>query len=83
MPPKLPEAACKVNCSREVDWKKRDDDTADTIQLRMGVYHKETKPVLKYWEEREQLLGFLPFNGVKDMDKLVSLVENRFDDISR
>mmetsp|Transcript_24647 Transcript_24647/g.53168 ORF Transcript_24647/g.53168 Transcript_24647/m.53168 type:complete len:185 (-) Transcript_24647:1359-1913(-) len=76
MPAIVPEAGvCKVNCNPDVDWEKRDDDTADTIQLRMGIYHKETKPLLKYWGERGQLLRFVPFKGVKDMDKLVSRVQ--------
>mmetsp|Transcript_34293 Transcript_34293/g.82923 ORF Transcript_34293/g.82923 Transcript_34293/m.82923 type:complete len:243 (+) Transcript_34293:123-851(+) len=79
MPPILPEAGtCKVTCNPGVDWEKRDDDTADTIQVRMNIYHDETKPVLKYWEERGQLLRFVPFKGVKDMDELESLVESRF-----
>lgn len=80
MPPILPKAgACKVDCNPDVDWEKRDDDTAETIQLRMNIYHNETAPVLKYWEERDKLLRFVPYNGVKDMDKLLSLVKSRLD----
>mmetsp|Transcript_13479 Transcript_13479/g.28930 ORF Transcript_13479/g.28930 Transcript_13479/m.28930 type:complete len:84 (+) Transcript_13479:742-993(+) len=82
MPAMLPEGECKLGCNREVDWKKRDDDTNDIIKLRMEVYHKETKPVLKYWEERDQLLRFVPYNGVDDMDKLVPLVENHLTNVS-
>mmetsp|Transcript_26553 Transcript_26553/g.56107 ORF Transcript_26553/g.56107 Transcript_26553/m.56107 type:complete len:239 (+) Transcript_26553:51-767(+) len=82
MPPILPKAPCKEMCDPDVHWEKRDDDTADTLKLRLEVYHKETKPVLKYWEERDQLLRFVPFNGVKDMGKLVSLVKNHSGEIS-
>ncbi len=79
MPPILPDAgACKVDCNPDVDWEKRDDDTAETIQLRMDVYHNETKPVLQYWKESGQLLRFVPYKGVKDMDKLTALVEDHF-----
>ncbi|KAL7542661.1 hypothetical protein ACHAXR_012107 [Thalassiosira sp. AJA248-18] len=82
MPPILPKAgACKVKCNWETDWEKRDDDTADTIKMRMGIYHKETKPVLTYWEQKNRLLRFVPFKGVKDMDKLESLVENRINEV--
>jgi len=83
MPPILPEAGtCKVKCNRDTDWEKRDDDTAATIKFRMNIYHNETKPVLQYWEEREQLLRFVPYSGVKEMDKLVSLVGKYFNDES-
>jgi adenylate kinase len=78
MPPMIPESgACEVNCNPDLDWNKRDDDTIDTIRLRMEIYHKETTPVLQYWKERRQLLSFVPYNGVKDIDKLKSLVEAR------
>jgi adenylate kinase len=78
LPPMVPEAgSCKVNCNPEEDWDKREDDTTDTIKLRMEIYHRETTPVLKYWKERGQLLRYVPYNGVKDIDVLKSLVEAR------
>jgi adenylate kinase len=79
LPPMVPEAgACRVNCKPDEDWVNREDDTADTIKLRMKIYHKETTPVLRYWKERGQLLSYVPYNGVKDIDALKSLVEARF-----
>lgn len=78
MPPMLPNvASCDVRCNPDLYWNKRDDDTVDTIKLRMEIYDKETRPLLKYFESREQLLRFVPYNGVKDMDTLVSYVETR------
>lgn len=83
MPPILPkEGDCKVCCNWETDWEKRDDDTAETIQKRMNVYHTETEPVLKYWRERDRLLRFVPYNGVKDMDMLVEVLETRLKGIN-
>ena len=79
MPPILPkEGTCKVDCNWGEDWQKRDDDTAETIQLRMNVYHNETKPVLKYWQDKGQLLRLVPYTGVKEMDRLEALVKERF-----
>jgi len=60
-----------------VHWKKRDDDTIDTVQYRMDVYRRETEPVLQYWEEKGQLLRFIPYKGIKEIDNLVSLIETR------
>lgn len=78
MPPMLPDvASCDVRCNPDLYWNKRDDDTVDTIKLRMEIYDKETRPLLKYYESRKQLLRFFPYNGVKDMDTLVSYVETR------
>ncbi len=78
MPPMIPEAgACKVDCNPDLDWDKRDDDTIHTIKLRMEIYDKETTPVLQYWKERKRLLSYVPYNGVKGIDELKSLVEAR------
>ena len=84
MPPMLPkEGDCKVQCNPDKDWQKRDDDTEETIKLRFEVYHNETKPVLQYWKEREQLVRFVPYNGVQDIDKLVKVVEPQLKGISK
>ncbi|KAL7553083.1 hypothetical protein ACHAWF_016345 [Thalassiosira exigua] len=83
MPPMLPKkGACEANCNRETDWEKRDDDTAETIAKRMEIYHQETKPVLNFWKDKG-LLRFVPYNGVKDMDRLVPTVETYFDEMIR
>ncbi len=81
MPPMLPDDnadECRtLNCNPDVHWKKRDDDTIDTVQYRMDVYRRETEPVLQYWEEKGQLLRFIPYKGIKEIDNLVSLIETR------
>ena len=77
------EGDCKVQCNPDKDWQKRDDDTEETIKLRFEVYHNETKPVLQYWKEREQLVRFVPYNGVQDIDKLVKVVEPQLKGISK
>ena len=81
MPPMLPDdnaLECRtMNCNPDVDWKKRNDDTTDTIQYRMDVYRRQTEPVLQYWEEKGKLLRFIPFKGVQEIDNIVSLIETR------
>ena len=78
MPPILPaKDVCQTKCNWDVDWRKRDDDTAETIRKRMEVYHEKTEPVLNYWRDRDELIRFVPFNGVKDMGKLESLLLKR------
>ena len=81
MPPMLPDEdayECKtMNCIPDVHWKKREDDTTHTIQVRMDVYRRETEPVLRYWEDKGKLIRFIPYKGVKEIDNLLSLLERR------
>jgi adenylate kinase len=76
MPPLLPaDGSCPVQCNMDTDWQKRDDDTEGTIRARMEVYHKQTKPVLKYWSELGKLHTFVPYNGVEDIDEMIITVD--------
>ncbi len=83
MPPILPDIEVELlecreqNCIPDVHWKKREDDTTDTIRVRMDVYHRETEQVLRFWEDKGKLLRFIPYKGVKEIDNLLSLVERR------
>lgn len=85
MPPMLPnydtDEDCRIlNCNPEVDWKKReDDDTPETVKLRMDIYRRETEPLLQYWEDKGKLIRFVPYKGVKEVDKLASLIETRLE----
>lgn len=45
----------------------RTDDNEDTIRIRMGVYHSDTKPLLKYYDERGLLAKV---NGEQSIDKV-------------
>ncbi|KAL3789593.1 hypothetical protein ACHAWO_009156 [Cyclotella atomus] len=77
MPPILPsDGSCPTKCNREIDWKRRDDDTEETIRNRMNIYHEQTEPVLEYWLNRNSLLTFVPFNGVDDIDVISDKVGN-------
>eukprot|EP00804_Cyclotella_cryptica_P010268 CCRYP_016726-RA/>CCRYP_016726-RA protein AED:0.14 eAED:0.14 QI:0/-1/0/1/-1/1/1/0/244 len=84
MPPILPsDGSCPKQCNHETDWKKREDDTEETIRKRMKVYHDETEPVLSYWSERDRLHAIVPYNGVKDIDKMVNAVDKILTDIQQ
>ena len=78
MPPLLPKNDCKEICDWDTDWEKRDDDTADTIKERMKVFRKETEPVLDSWRYDNRLVTFVPYKGVKEMDRLSNVLENHF-----
>lgn len=77
MPPMVP----VEDCCPSPNWKKRDDDTSETIQIRMNVYHQETRPVLEFWSEQDKLLRFVPHRGIEDMDRLEKLVTTRLEEI--
>lgn len=79
MPPLLPKNDCKEKCNWDLDWEKRDDDTADIIKERMQVFCEETEPVLESWSNSNRLLTFVPYKGVKEMDRLAAVLESYFD----
>lgn len=78
MPPLLPTNDCTEKCNWDMDWEKRDDDTADIIKERMYVFREETEPVLESWSRDGRLLKFVPYKGIKEMDRLAGELENYF-----
>lgn len=76
MPPLLPiDGSCPVKCNQVTDWKKRDDDSEETIRKRMNIYHDQTESVLKYWLEKDKLTTFVPYNGVSDINAIYNKVQ--------
>jgi adenylate kinase len=53
-PPKH-DGVCDQDGSRLVQ---RDDDQPDTIRKRLAVYHEQTEPLVKYYEDRDLLRRF-------------------------
>ena len=53
-PPKRDEV-CDQDGSRLIQ---RDDDREATVSKRLGVYHKQTEPLVEYYEERGLLRRF-------------------------
>ena len=85
MPPLLPvPRRCKeIRCNWDVDWDMRDDDTAEIINKRLQVFHKETEPVLESWSKMNRLLTFLPYKGLEEMDRLADELEKYFHEHPR
>ena len=68
-PPKV-EGACDV-CGEELIL--RDDDKPETVKNRLNIYHKETEPLIYYYE-KQGLVSTI--DGTQSMDKV-------FDDIRK
>ena len=68
-PPKV-EGACDV-CGEELIL--RDDDKPETVTNRLNIYHKETQPLIDYYE-KQGLVSTI--DGTQSMDKV-------FDDIRK
>ena len=52
----------------KVEFKRRSDDNPDTVQERLEVYHRQTKPLIDYYRARGKLRvidGELPIEEVK------------------
>ena len=68
-PPKV-EGVCDV-CGEELVL--RDDDKPETVKNRLNIYHKETQPLIDYYE-KQGLVSTI--DGTQSMDKV-------FDDIRK
>ena len=64
-PPKN-EGVCDQDGSRLVQ---RDDDEPETVQKRLAVYHEQTEPLIKWYEERALLRRF---DGTRTPDEVNS-----------
>lgn len=62
-PPKTP-GVCDQDGSRLIQ---RDDDKPETIRKRLEVYHRETEPLVEWYEERGLLRRF---DGTRDPDEV-------------
>ena len=62
-PPKV-EGACDV-CGEELIL--RDDDKPETVKNRLNIYHKETEPLIEYYE-KQGLVSTI--DGTQSMDKV-------------
>jgi adenylate kinase len=73
-PPKK-EAACD-RCGGELY--QRDDDREETINARLGVYDRETAPLVSYYRERGLLRDIDGVGGVQDIrDRVALALEER------
>jgi adenylate kinase len=62
-PPKN-EGACDMDGSKLIQ---RDDDKPDTVQKRLEVYHEQTEPLIKWYEDRGLLRRF---DGTRSPDEV-------------
>ncbi|MDZ7692100.1 MAG: adenylate kinase [Balneolaceae bacterium] len=54
----------------------RSDDTKEGIKNRLEVYHSETAPVLKYYEDQDKVEKI---NGVGSIEEIFSRITNTLD----
>lgn len=76
MPPLLPkvEGKCDKCCGNLIT---RKDDTEEIIRDRLGIYFKETFPIIEYYREKGLLMEFQVKKGVADLPDLVAAIEER------
>lgn len=77
MPPKLPYPFPCNRCDMDNDWEKRIDDTEDIMARRIAEFYEKSAPVSNFFQEREELVNFVPYNGVEDFGKMELLVKNK------
>ena len=77
MPPKLPSPFPCDQCDMDQDWEMRVDDTEEVILRRIAEFNEKSAPVSKFFQERGELVNFVPYNGVADINKMENLVKER------
>ena len=51
----------------------RDDDKEDTVRNRLGVYHEQTKPLIKYYSDIgvvDSSLDYIRVDGVGSVEEI-------------
>ncbi|MBZ2175255.1 adenylate kinase [Schnuerera sp. xch1] len=66
--PSKKEGICDT-CGEELY--QRDDDKVDTVEKRIEVYHKQTKPLIDYYAEKGLLLNV---DGTKSIEELFNVI---------
>ena len=61
---------CDV-CGAQDSFKRRADDTAEKVQVRLSAYYAETRPLLDYYGNRSLVTGI---DGMADMDAVYGAV---------
>jgi adenylate kinase len=51
----------------------RTDDTVETLEKRLGVYHAQTAPILPYYEKQGRLIAV---DGMKPIDEVTQDIES-------
>ena len=68
-PPKTP-GVCDVCGSTE--FKRRADDTAETVRARLAAYREQTAPILPYYRDKGILVEV---DGMADIDEVTRQIE--------
>lgn len=75
MPPLLPQPDDCDTCSGEPPLSQRPDDTEEVILNRLGVYERETHPLVEFYEGRGTLVNFAVIKGLGDMPRLMETLD--------
>lgn len=81
MPPILPTQPCKnspTQGSCQESFSKRVDDTPEVIRARLEDYDNRLDPILQYYRDQNRLVEMDVKKGVKDIDRLWSIMMDKF-----
>jgi len=70
---KNPQVEGKCDKCDSGEFKRRDDDKAETVAARLKTYHDQTAPLIPYYREKGQIFGI---NGMADIDDVTKSIDN-------
>ncbi len=79
MPALLPQNGSESYCDCGASLISREDDTKKIISERLQVYNREIKPVIDFYDSKENdcLLNFMILRGLDDLPNLKNTIKNR------
>lgn len=77
MPPQLPSPYPCTRCNMEEDWERRIDDTEEIMAERLAEFYEKSDPVTNFFKKEDDLVTFVPYRGIQDMDILEQKVRDK------
>uniref|UniRef100_A0A7S3VGK1 Adenylate kinase active site lid domain-containing protein n=1 Tax=Chaetoceros debilis TaxID=122233 RepID=A0A7S3VGK1_9STRA len=77
MPPQLPSPYPCTKCDIKEHWERRIDDTEEIMTKRLAEFYEKSDPVTNYFKKQDDLITFVPYKGIQDMDILEQKVRDK------
>lgn len=72
----VPESFLVYRLGKRAVEEKRTDDTPDVLRNRLHIYHEETAPLLKFYNDR---LMLVPINGFQSLEKVTAEIKDAIE----
>ena len=75
----LPEQVCIERLTKRAEEEGRADDTPEVIQTRLGLYHRETEPLIEHYRATGNLVGI---HADRTVDEVFAEIQQALDQVA-